>query len=82
MRKQEPVIAEGQIEFLCQDVPELFAYRRFLGTQDLFVVNNLTGHEVALGDVPWAGCEKVLGNYEDGSTVLRPYEAAIYRARK
>lgn len=82
LRKQEPVIAEGQIEFLCQDVPELFAYRRFLGTQDLFVVNNLTGHEVALGDVPWAGCEKVLGNYEDGSTVLRPYEAAIYRARK
>lgn len=78
LRKEEPVIAEGQIEFLFQDVPGVFAYRRFLGDRELFVVNNLTGHEVALGDVPWADCGKVLGNYGDGSTVLRPYEAAVY----
>lgn len=80
LRKEEPVIAAGQIEFLFRDVPEVFSYRRFLGTQDLFVVNNLTGHEVTLGDVPWAGCEKVLGNYADASKVLRPYEAAVYKA--
>ena len=82
LRKEEPVIAEGQIEFLCRDVPEVFAYRRFLGNRELFVVNNLTGHEVALSAVPWEGCEKTLGNYLDASTVLRPYEAAIYRACK
>lgn len=80
LRKEEPIIAEGQIEFLFQDVPEVFAYRRFLGGRELFVVNNLTGHEVTLGDVPWAGCEKVLGNYADASKVLRPYEAAVYKA--
>lgn len=81
LRKEEPVVAEGQIEFLLQDVPEVFACRRFLGERELFVVNNLTGHDVALGDAPWEGCEKVLGNYGDGSELLRPYEAVVYMPR-
>lgn len=32
------------IEFLFQQVPEAFVYRRFLGNEELFVVCNLTGH--------------------------------------
>ena len=80
LRKEEPVISEGQIEFLFQDTTEVFAYRRFLGDEALFVVCNLTGREVALDGAPWAGCEKVLGNYGDDSAALRPYEAAAYRA--
>lgn len=79
LRKEEPVIAEGQIEFICQDIPEVFAYRRFLGNAELFVVCNLTGHDVAMDSLPWAGCEKVLGNYTGISTGLRPYEAAVYK---
>lgn len=82
LRKEEPVIGEGQIEFLFQNVPEVFAYRRFLGNEELFVVNNLTGRGVALDGTPWENCEKVLGNYADGSAVLRPYESIVYRAYK
>lgn len=28
---------------------------------------------------PWEVCEKVPRNYPDGSGVLRPYEAAVYK---
>ena len=82
LRKEEPVIAEGQIEFLFQNVPEVFAYRRFLGDEELLVACNLTGHGVALDGAPWAGCEKLLGNYPDDSAGLRPYEAVVYKTCK
>lgn len=80
LRKKEPVIAQGQIEFLFQDVPEVFAYRRFLGDEAMFVACNLTGHGVALDGAAWADCEKVLGNYPDSAVGLRPYEAVVFRA--
>lgn len=82
LRKKEPMIAEGQIEFLLQDVPEVFAYRRFLGDEELLVACNLTGREVSLYGAAWAGCEKVLGNYPDNSAGLRPYEAVVYKTCK
>ena len=82
LRKEEPVIAEGQIKFLFQDVPEVFAYRRSLGEQELFVVCNLTGHAVALDGAPWESREKTLGNYADDSAALRPYEAIVYKVQK
>lgn len=82
LRKENPVISEGQIEFLFQDVPDVFACRRFLGDEELFVVNNLTGHSVTLHGISWESCEKVLGNYADSSTVLRPYESIVCRPCK
>lgn len=82
LRKEYPVISDGQIEFLLQDVPEVFAYRRFLEDEALFVVNNLTGHGVTLSGGPRKSCEKVLGNYADSSAVLRPYESIVCRPRK
>lgn len=82
LRKEEPVVAEGAIEFLFQDVPEVFAYRRSLGDEALFVVCNLTGREVALDGAAWAGCKKVLGNYGDDSAGLRPYEAVVYKTNQ
>jgi len=82
LRKQEDVVSEGRIEFLCQDIPEVFAYRRYLGEKELFVVNNLTDRAVALGRMPWDGCEKILGNYGDSASILRPYEAAVLRRKR
>lgn len=82
LRKEEPVISAGQIEFVFQDVPEVFAYRRFLGDAELFVINNLTGRSVALNGTPWESCEKVLGNYMDSSAILRPYESIVYKPCK
>ena len=85
LRKENPVISDGQIEFLCNDRAEVFAYRRFLDQDELFVFNNLTGKEVALAGTPWtAEYRKVIGNYadiavKDGCLVLRPYESIVYR---
>ena len=85
LRKENPVISDGQIEFLCRDCVDVFAYRRFLGEDELFVFNNLTGKEVELSDSPWtAACEKVIGNYADitakeGRLTLRPYESIAFR---
>ena len=86
LRKELPVISEGQIAFLCQDRADVFAYRRFLGDDELLVFNNLTGNEVLLSDVPCpAGYRKLIGNYPDAAVrddrlVLRPYESIVYRA--
>ena len=82
LRKKEPVIAEGKIGFLFQEVPEVFAYRRTLGNRELIVVNNLTGRPVALEGSPWKRGEKVLGNYEGAADVLRPYETVVYRPER
>ena len=87
LRKENPVISDGQIGFLCNDRTEVFAYRRFLGKDELFVFNNLTGKEVLLTDTPWtAESEKVIGNYadiavKDGYLVLRPYESIVYQRK-
>ena len=85
LRKEEPVIADGQIEFLCQDIQEVFAYRRFLGEDELLVFNNLTGKEVPLPDVPrCTEYRRLIGNYPDAAArddrlVLRPYESTVYQ---
>ena len=85
LRKENPVISEGQIEFLYQDHPSVFAYRRFLDGDELLVFNNLTGEEVMLKGFDWPdGCTKVIGNYADvssknGRLVLRPFESIACR---
>lgn len=83
LRKEKTVIADGQIEFLCCDRTDVFAYRRFTGEESLFVFNNLTEREISLNDMDISGCQRVLGNYADaayanGHLVLRPYEAIVY----
>lgn len=85
LRKEDPVISDGQIEFLCSDRADVFAYRRSLDGDDLFVYNNLTGKEIALTNVAWtAGCRTLIGNYgnvkaEADHLVLRPYETIAFR---
>lgn len=85
LRKENSVIADGQIEFLCGDCADVFAYRRFKGKENLLVFNNLTGREITLDDVQWMpGYTKILGNYADtvhkeGSLTLKPYEAVVIR---
>ena len=37
LRKRKKVVAEGRIEFLCDDQPEVFAYRRSLEGEELLV---------------------------------------------
>ena len=85
LRKENPVISDGQIEFLCGDCADVFAYRRFLDGDELLVYNNLTGKEIVLTDAAWAvHGKKLIGNYEgiqdeSNHLVLRPYESIVYR---
>ena len=82
LRKQEPVISGGQIQFLYKDDPDLLAYRRWNEDTQLLVVCNLTGHDAPV-TLPegWADAGLLLGNYPDGGsrTSLRPYECWVLK---
>ncbi|MDO4554346.1 MAG: alpha,alpha-phosphotrehalase [Lachnospiraceae bacterium] len=96
LRKDYRVIQEGTIEFLCQDQEEVFVYRRVLGQQQLLVVNNFTGQDVALMEpVDSDGFSCILHNYDEKKTDfdfsrkekgkienLRPYESLILYKEK
>ncbi len=84
LRKENPLISDGKIEFLYPDETRLLAYRRFLGAESLFVFNNLSGKEICLDGVRTDSCEKVLGNYpevsnREGKLLLQPYETLACR---
>ena len=85
LRKENPLISDGKIEFLYSDETRLLAYRRFLGDDSLWVFNNLSGKELPLSSVRWSdGCERLLGNYPEvsapgGQLLLRPYETVACR---
>lgn len=63
LRKEKSVIAEGKIEPLLEQMPGVFAYRRYDEKCELFVFNNLTAEtkEIAMD---MNGCGQILGNYE------------------
>jgi len=83
LRKQYAVIQEGAIEFLYQEQPEIFGYKRSLEEQELFVVNNLTGSEVVLQKPVFCeGYEYLIGNYPQEIVgnileILKPYESIV-----
>ncbi|MDO4340860.1 MAG: alpha,alpha-phosphotrehalase, partial [Eubacteriales bacterium] len=83
LRKQYAVIQDGTIEFLYQEQPEIFGYKRLLGKQELIVVNNLTGRGAILqAPVLCQDYECLIGNYlqeELGNSlkILKPYESVV-----
>lgn len=88
LRKQYAVIQDGTIEFLYQDQPEIFGYKRSLEEQELLVLNNLTDRIVVLSEpVLCEGCEYLLGNYPqeeagDFLEILKPYESIVLLKNK
>lgn len=86
LRKERSVIADGQIEFLFREHPDVMAYRRFHDQEEILAFHNLTKKEVVL---PLESGAKeyrlVLGNYGElltgqGALILRPYETAAIEA--
>ena len=71
LRRQEPLISDGQIEFLYRQDDRVLAYRRFDGRQELTVLCNLTADMVEL---PRPEGEVLLCNYPAADSALRPYE--------
>jgi len=85
LRKDNPLVADGDIAFMEEDNPHILAYQRSLGGERWFVWNNLTGDQETVR-LP-RGCEHhriILGNYESADInqekceiTLRPYEALV-----
>ena len=85
LRKDNPLVADGDIAFMEEDNPHILAYQRSLGGERWFVWNNLTGNQETVR-LP-RGCEHhriILGNYESADInqekceiTLRPYEALV-----
>jgi glucan 1,6-alpha-glucosidase len=79
LRKKNPVFIHGKLELLLEDDPHIMAYRREYKGQALVVVCNFfPSCEPILGRVDLSGLEFTLGNYKEGSSMLRPYEARLY----
>lgn len=87
LRKKYKVIAQGQIGFIYRDHPQILAYRRWDETDEMVVLNNMTGRPAQLTEpLDLQGYKRIIGNYkeepDDGErrlvTGLRPYENAAY----
>lgn len=80
LRKREPLISEGRIEFLCPENEDLLAYRRYDETGELLVLCNLTEHWIA-NPLPegWQQAELLLSNYDTPAQTLRPYECVVLK---
>lgn len=89
LRKEKRAIADGKIDFLFEETPYLFAYRRYMecesaSGEELLVLNNL-GKEPVVLDTAKLETDKyklLLGNYEETKAgipqVLRPYESLLF----
>lgn len=87
LRKAEPAIADGKIEFLEDEREDVFAYRRFTGEEELLVYNNLKEKKTSVAlKSEWKAFKKLLGNYSDFLTeenrlILRPYETIVLKRK-
>lgn len=83
LRKEYPVIQNGDIAFLYQEQKEVFAYKRRLERQELLALNNLSDKTVKLIEpVSMEGYQILVRNYpkkEKGEQLeeLRPYESVV-----
>lgn len=91
LRKEKAVIAEGKINPLCEQIPGVFAYRRYDEQEEILVFNNLT-EETKEVSADVRGYKRILGNYKNqddendsrdraadtAKLRLRPYETAVY----
>lgn len=80
-RKDHEIVVYGSYELLLADDPNVFAYKRSLGEQTLFVLCNFTDQSV---DVEIPGYEEdknqlvIHNDTEWTKGTLRPYEARVY----
>ncbi|MBR1599721.1 MAG: alpha,alpha-phosphotrehalase [Lachnospiraceae bacterium] len=85
-RKQYPVIAEGDIQFLYGGISEVLVYVRTNGNDKMVVICNLIGKAVSLPcKLDESKSELMLHNMgfpvnrRDGILELKPFEAIVYR---
>lgn len=84
LRKNKPVIAEGSISFLYQEIDKVLAYKRNLEEEEILVFNNFSAEEKTITLTHSLEVyTKILGNYDSIVTkdpmtiILRSYEAIV-----
>ena len=76
-RNSSEVLIYGEYEELYPSNEELYIFTRTLGDKKICTVVNFTTHKVAF-PAQITGGKKILGNYADEKSYLRPTEAIIY----
>jgi trehalose-6-phosphate hydrolase len=85
LRKLSEAVADGKIEFLYENVPNIFAYKRYTQSEELIIFNNFGKAIVSLQTVFHPKNYKIiLGNYEKtyikaDKIKLQPYETIILK---
>ena len=82
LRKSKKIISDGAIDFLERDNPNVLAYCRKLGEEELIVLCNFCGVESMLTEKTLLqyfaqGYKKILGNYAGLAENLRPFEFIV-----
>lgn len=81
-RRENKIVQEGGVEFIERENPDVIAYRRSLGDEELIVICNFRGAEISTRDKTLAeyaaGRKKIIGNYEGSSDNLRPFEVVVF----
>ena len=81
-RKSKKIISDGTINFLERENPDVLAYRRTIGDDELIVLCNFRNtesvlNEKILSDYFAQGYKKILGNYSELFENLRPFEVVV-----
>lgn len=85
LRKEYPVIAEGDIRFFETELEYLLAYERTWKDERLTVLCNFSKEELEIPGKLQTEGRLLIGNYEGQRAegrVLRPYETAAYYGKK
>ena len=87
IRKEEPAVAEGSIEFIETSDPQILAYRRILGEDEILAIHNFGKEEKAVPTPCKEGAYSLLlGNYKsDAEGVpdkLKAYESVILKKKQ
>ena len=81
LRRELPIITEGDYTLLLADHPQVFAYQRSWQGQRLYVICSFSAQTFDAPEIlPYCGGRLLLCNYApDGDAqTLRPYEARVY----
>ncbi len=82
-RKENPIVQDGDINFIERGNDNVVAYRRSFAGKELIVLCNFRAANLKLQDKTLreytaSGYKKIIGNYENLADNLRPYEVIVF----
>ena len=76
LRKDYPVIAEGEVKFLDTGNDNVIGYERRLGDTRLVVLCNFSGNDEKVTGIDVKG-KVLIGNYSGSHKMMKPYETLV-----